>query len=419
MKKILIAGSELESIAQSLKQAGHTIEIAESGMDVGRALAEADAVIISPMAPDVRLAAIVRRRLRIASSHGREQLRVGFAFNVKRAEGVDAEAEFDALGTIAAIGQAIASHGYELIELEASSDFPALIEAAEPDFVFNIAEGWHGRSRESQIPSLLEFRAVPFAGSDSVAISITLDKVLAKKIVAQAGLETPRFQTFSSGREKPRADLRYPLIVKPAAEGSSKGIKGHAVVHDAAQLQARVRECVEDYRQHALVEEYIVGREFTVGLIGNGRPVVLPVLEVQFTNEAGEFPVYSYEIKQEIIDGARYVCPAPIDAALQKRLEKRAREIFAALELRDVARIDFRVSDEGAIHFLEVNPLPGLTPGFSDMCVIAAAAGLSYEELIGYILKAGMKRCGIARKHLPALEPLQDRVLKRHREQEA
>jgi D-alanine-D-alanine ligase len=243
-----------------------------------------------------------------------------------------------------------------------------------------------------------------------VAISITLDKVLAKKIVASAGLDTPRFQTFLSAREKPSQDLRYPLIVKPVAEGSSKGIMNHAVVHNKDELKERVGECVELYRQPVLVEEYIPGREFTVGLIGNGRPVVLPPLEVQFTKAAGEFPVYSYEIKQEVIEGAHYLCPAPIGASLRKRIEKRAKEIFRALELRDLARVDFRMDEDDNLYFLEVNPLPGLTPGYSDLCIIGKAIGLNHDELVGYILLAAMKRCGISKKYWPKLEPLRDRV---------
>lgn len=413
MKKILLLAPELEELAEILRAAGLEVEVLEEGTDVDQALEnleDYEGVVLHPRPGDVRLATLVRRRARALTSRNQDRLRVGLSFNMKRGSGSDEEAEFDAPRTIDALENGLRSFGYEVVRMEADPTFPGALESLDPDFVFNIAEGFRGRSRESQVPAFLEFRGVPFAGSDSVAISITLDKVLAKKIVVAADLDTPLFQTFHTGREKPRKDMRYPLIVKPVAEGSSKGIMSKAVAQNEAELLEKVKECLQLYRQPVLCEEYIQGREFTVGLIGNGRPVVLPVLEVAFTKSAGEFPVYSYEIKQEVIDGARYLCPAPIDDELRRRLEKRAREIFQALELRDFARIDFRVAKDGTIHFLEVNPLPGLTPGYSDLCVIGAAAGLSHEELIGYILLAAMKRAGIPRKHLPKLEPLKNRV---------
>ena len=327
----------------------------------------------------------------------RGPLRVGFTYNVKRVKPAldgsrDQEAEYDAPATIQAVREAIAAAGHEVIDLEATADLPALIETTRPDLVFNMAEGIKGRNRESQVPALLELLDIPYSGSDPAALNIALDKALAKKIVRQHGILTPNFFTMNTGKERLPKDLRFPLIVKPIAEGSSKGVHATSVVENEAELREAAHKMIAKYDQPALVEDYIGGREFTVGMLGERRPKVLPLMEVVFLDESENRPVYSFEFKQDWSSKIRYDVPARLEPAQLKALERAARECFIALGCRDVARVDFRMDEQGKIYFLECNPLPGLTPGWSDLVLIAKAAGIEYDALIAEILSGAIRR---------------------------
>ncbi|UQA55378.1 D-alanine--D-alanine ligase family protein [Polyangium aurulentum] len=317
-------------------------------------------------------------------------LRVGFTFNMKREGGGDAEAEFDSPTTIQAIANAIESYGHTVVPLEAKPDLPHQLMAARPDVVFNIAEGLRGRGRESQVPALCELLGIPYSGSDPTTLSLCLDKGLTKQILRAAGIDTPDWQVLTTGREKMKP-FRYPVIVKPNAEGTSKGITSASVVNDEPSARAAAKLLLERYGQPALVEEYIVGREFTVGLLGERRPKVLPPMEVVFI-EKKEHPVYGYEEKQYGTSRVRFECPAQLTAAEVKRLDKVARDTFTALGCRDVARIDLRMTKDGTVFVIECNPLPGLTPDFSDLCNIGKVAGMDYRTLIGEILAGCIKR---------------------------
>jgi D-alanine-D-alanine ligase len=324
-----------------------------------------------------------------------ERLRVGFTFNMKRVDskgGNDAEAEYDPPETIDAIAGAVESLGYEVVKLEANSELPQRLVEAKVDLVFNIAEGLSGRNREAQVPALCELVGIPYTGSDSATLALALDKALAKRILRQHSILTPEFQVMETGREKLNAALKFPLIVKPNAEGSSKGIAASGVVDDEPALRAAVRELIERYRQPALVEEYISGREFTVGLLGDKRPRVLPPMEICFKDVSKTRPVYDYEIKQEWEKHVYYECPAKLSPAELRACERAARETFIALDCRDVARIDLRMNAAGQVYVLEVNPLPGLTPDYSDLVLISKAAGIEYRTLIAEILAGGLKR---------------------------
>ncbi len=325
-------------------------------------------------------------------------LRVGFTFNVKRikprADGAhDSEAEYDAPTTLQAIREAIAANGHEVIDLEATPDLPMLLAATPVDVVFNIAEGFRGRNRESQVPAILELLDIPYTGSDPATLSLALDKGLAKKVVRAAGIDTPNFQLMTTGRERlDKQFTRWPLMVKPVAEGSSKGVVKKSVCHSENELREVVKELVERYDQPALIEEYIGGREFTVGLLGERRPKVLPPMEIVFTDTSDKTPVYKFEDKLEVNDRIRYEVPAKLEEAQLERVKAAARGAFMALGCRDVARIDFRMADNGRFYFLECNPLPGLTPGWSDLVLIAQGEGMDYRTLIGEILSGAIAR---------------------------
>ncbi|ATB38436.1 D-alanine-D-alanine ligase/ATP-grasp enzymes-like protein [Cystobacter fuscus] len=327
-------------------------------------------------------------------------LRVGFTYNVKRVKPTaepgateDSEAEYDSPTTLQAIREAIASWGHEVVDLEATAELPSVLASTPLDIVFNIAEGFKGRNRESQVPAMLELLDIPYTGSDPATLSIALDKALAKKIVRQAGIHTPIFQLMHTGKERLNKEFTtFPLIVKPVAEGSSKGVVSKSVCGNEAELREVVKEIVTKYQQPALIEEYIGGREFTVGLLGERRPRVLPPMEIVFLDKAEKNPIYSFQHKLDWNDRIRYDAPAKLEPALLEKLRAAARGSFMALGCRDVARIDFRMDDKGRLYFIECNPLPGLTPGWSDLVLIAQGAGMDYRGLIGEIMAPAIRR---------------------------
>src|SRR5512139_2543320 len=340
---------------------------------------------------------LVDARARRGRPRRTERLMVGFTFNVKRvapavAGEQDEEAEYDSPKTRQAIREAIASYGHEVVDLEATQDLPLQLASTPVDVVFNIAEGFKGRSRESQVPSLLELLDIPYTGSDPAALSVSLDKAVAKRVVRTHGILTPDSLVLNTGKERLPRELGWPLLVKPVAEGTSKGVTRKSIVKDENELRDVAREMIAKYRQPALAEQYIAGREFTVGLLGERRPRVLPPMEIVFLDPTDPTPIYSFEMKQDWSKEIRYEVPAKLTERELDRLEKAARETFAALGCRDVARIDFRMDAEGRIFFIECNPLPGLTPGWSDLVLVAKAAGIEYRALIGEILSFAIRR---------------------------
>ncbi|OJY19795.1 MAG: hypothetical protein BGO98_40710 [Myxococcales bacterium 68-20] len=327
-------------------------------------------------------------------------LRVGLAFNLKRVSPsagcvLDDEAEYDAPSTIDSIRSAIASLGHVVVDLEADATFPHALIASGVDVVFNVAEGARGRSRESHVPALLELMGVPYTGSDPTCMVLTLDKHLAKRVVREAGVNTAPASVITTGDEPLPADLRYPAIVKPVAEGSSKGVLPSSVVRNETEARELARQMARRYRQGALVEEFLPGREFTVGVLDG--PTVLPPMEVVFTTNA-EHPVYSFDHKLEPTAEVRYEVPAKISPELQREIVSVAERAFVALGCRDVARIDVRLDRDGKVSFIECNPLPGLTPGWSDLCLIAQAVGIDYRSLIARILEPAIRRLSEERK---------------------
>lgn len=332
----------------------------------------------------------LRRRRRRSSP-----IRVGFTYNVKR-EGVgpdnDDQAEWDPPETIIAISNALARQGHIVVHLEATPDLPRVLAEADVDLIFNIAEGVEGRNREAQVPALCELLNIPYTGSDSATLAIALDKALCKKVLLQHDILTPKFQVMETGRERLSPDLRFPLIVKPNAEGSSKGIGNTNVVDTEEELRAAVRSVLERYRQPAIIEEYVSGREFTVGLLGDKRPRVLPPMEIRFKNPSVQRPVYDFVVKQEWEKHVYYECPATLTDAQRKSIEKVVRDTYWALDCRDVARVDLRMDAQGRIYVIEVNPLPGLTPNYSDLVLISQAAGMDYDQLMAEIMIGGLRR---------------------------
>jgi D-alanine-D-alanine ligase len=314
----------------------------------------------------------------------------------------DLYAEWDDIHTIRAVESALALR-HRVTLVEADLDAFARLRELRPDLVFNIAEGLHGNSREAQIPAMLDMLGIPYTGSDPVTLGICLDKRRTKEILAYHGVPTPRFTVVHALAELP-ARLRYPLMVKPTLEGSSKGVTDRALVHDRRSLIRQVEWVLETYRQPALVEEFLPGREFTVALLGNEADLTaLPAVEINFgTLPTGVNPIYSYEAKwiwdREESPLQIFTCPAPLDPPLRERIEAICKRAFRVLGCRDWCRIDVRLDRHGVPNIIELNPLPGILPRpEQNSCFpkAARAAGLSYEQMILSVVNAACARLAL------------------------
>ncbi len=328
-------------------------------------------------------------------------MRIGLAYNVKPVHlpahlPVDAFEEYDSESTVGQICGALAALGHDVVRLGAGPAIIDRIRESRPDVVFNIAEGEGGRCREAHVPALLELLGIPYVGSDPLTLSVTLDKPVAKRLVASEGFPTPRFRTFRSARDAGEIDLDFPVIIKPAFEGSSKGVRLASRAATAAEAREMVAFVTETYRQDALVEEFVPGPEVTVGLIGNESPRVVGVMEIAPKTMRQEDFVYSLEVKRDWENQVEYRCPPPFPKATLEEIERCAAGIYRALGCRDFSRIDFRLDARGNPQFLDCNPLPGLSPGYGDLPIMADRMGMSYLDLVASILSHAFDRLGVA-----------------------
>lgn len=330
------------------------------------------------------------------------RLRVGLCFNLASDFPVpvgapeDFLAELDGEGTIAAIEHALRDLGHQTVRLGFGRPLLERLLAGPPcDLVFNIAEGVGTRSREAQVPALLEMLGIPHTHSDPLTLAATLDKGVAKRIVQSHGIATPRFQVVERAAELRELGLPFPLFVKPLWEGSSMGIQQSSRVVDAAALEATGGALLARYGEPVLVEEQCPGAEFTVGILGSGPSArVLGTTElVPVGRSRAEF-VYSLDIKRspDWRQHVELVTPPQGDV---RAVEQVALDAYRALGCLDVGRVDVRLDAAGTPHFLEVNPLPGLAPGHSDLALMGAAVGLTYGQLIGEIVASASIRYGL------------------------
>jgi D-alanine-D-alanine ligase len=301
--------------------------------------------------------------------------------------------EFDEEDTLAALAGALFQAGHHPERVGRGVELARRLAAGERwDLVFNLSEGVRGRSREAQVPALCEMFDQPYTFSDPLTCAVTLDKALAKRLVRDHGLPTPAFAVVERPEDAAAVDLPLPLFVKPLAEGSSKGVTGQSRVETRAELIAACADLLAAFHQPVLVESFLPGREMTVGILGNGAEAgVLGVLEVAF--RAGSDPAYTAANKREYADRVDYRL---LDG---EPIARRARQValaaYHALGCRDVARIDLRCDAAGEPCFLEVNPLPGLHPTYSDLPILAARTGTPYAELIGQVVEAAARRWGL------------------------
>jgi D-alanine-D-alanine ligase len=328
-------------------------------------------------------------------------LRVALLANLKKnaphgaGEPQDRWAELDSERTIDSIAAGLREEGHEVTFLEGDESLYGRLRRSHFDIAFNICEGHRGESRESHVPALLEMLGIPYTGSKVLCLALTLDKPMAKRVLAFHGLPTPRFQVFDHPFAALDPDLGYPLFVKPAGEGTGMGINGDSIVRDESQLRRQLGWLIETYGQPALVEEYVEGREITVGVLGNAELRVLPPLEIDLsTCPREERGIYTSRIKAELPTVPRYLCPAALSQAQVDELSELAVAAFRSLGCLDVARVDFKLDahDSERPYILEVNPLPGLSPGVSDLVFEAEAVGMTHAELINAILVAALER---------------------------
>ncbi len=327
-------------------------------------------------------------------------MRIALVYDLRdeyRALGYSEEeiAEFDSAGTIDALAGAIEELGCEPVRVGRGQALAARLVAGERfDFVVSIAEGLKGRSREAQVPALCELFDQPYLFSDPLTLAAALDKGVAKRLVRDAGVPTPAFQVAEKGASELAGWTHFPAFVKPLAEGTGKGCEAASLVHDRAGLDEAAARVIERYKQPALVEHYLPGREFTVGIVGNGDDArVLGVCEIILRDNA-EANVYSLHNKELCEELVTYAPASDAEALLAG---ERALQAYRALECRDAARIDFRSDAKGEPYFLEANPLAGLNPWHSDLPILAAQNGIEFTPLIGMILDAGLARYGLSR----------------------
>lgn len=342
-------------------------------------------------------------------------MRIVFTFNVRHVGAAlvgqaQDEAEFDEPPTIAAIHNSIVVNGHECIDVEANEDAYVKLKKLKGtiDLVFNIAEGLRGEIREAQIPAILEMLGIPYTHSGALTQAINLDKSLTKKIWSYHGLPTPRFVEIGT-KDKPYVEgLRFPVIVKPNSEGSSKGIFDDNLVEDPGKLPSKIRDIRKRFGNGVLVEEFMSGREFTVTVLGNsgvGKGVyILPIVEQNYDVVPGKYHKFaSYEVKwlfEDTLPDARiaYICPAKLDAKLEKLITEFCIKAYAVLNCRDIARIDLRCDARGKPHLLELNTLPGMMPDpnvVSYFPVAARAAGWDFTRMVGQIIDHARERLGI------------------------
>lgn len=301
-------------------------------------------------------------------------------------------AEFDSEETINSLHKTIESLGYNVQRIGNIKSLCKMLAGGKRwDMVFNIAESIGGRCRESYVPAILEAYQIPYTFSDPLVCATTLDKAIAKQLVAQSGLATAPFTVIEKELDLKKVNLKYPLFAKPLAEGTGKGIDSDSHIENAKQLKKICLKLLADYRQPVLVEEYLPGREFTTAILGTGADAyVLGTMEIEMRNKS-EPAIYSYTNKEECESRIDYhpVVNAP---QLKKHVETLALNCYRVLQCRDAGRVDIRSDKNGKPCFLEVNPLPGLHPTHSDLPMIAAQQGVSYDKLLGTILDSAFKR---------------------------
>ncbi len=337
---------------------------------------------------------------------------IGIAFDLKPVGPApvgapdDLHEEFDSPDTVRAITEVLEALGHTTRQLGNGRPLLEALLKNPPDLVFNFAEGSGiSRSREARVPAVCEMLGIPCTGSDPLALAVALDKDMTRRVAESLGVTLPRGITLAPPPEEydgdfaefppilEEAGLPLPVIAKPTCEGSSKGIRNRCVIRTQEEFGPTVVELWRNYRQPVLVEEFIIGEEVTIGIVGNDPPEPLGIMRM-IPKTAGENFVYSLEVKRDWQSNVEYEAPAKLPPEVSRAIEADALAVYMGLGCRDVARADFRIRD-GVPYFLEINPLPGLSPESGDIVFLAYRMGLTYPQLVGMILDAAIKRYGL------------------------
>ncbi|MGW8249723.1 MAG: D-alanine--D-alanine ligase family protein [Anaerolineales bacterium] len=338
--------------------------------------------------------------------------------NAPKFEGM-AEDQWDDLDsekTVEALLNAIRSGGHKSEFLEGDITLFETIQQFKPDICFNICEGHYGDAREAHVPAILETLRIPYTGSKVLTLALALDKPMTKRVLHYHDLPTPEFQSFERDNEPLNPDMTFPLFVKPSREGTGMGVSRASIVQNESELREQVNHILVRYKQSALVERYIEGREVTVGVVGNligpvarrlpedeSAPRVqsglrfFPPMEVNLQPFEESDVVYSNRLKVALAEQLDYLCPAPLDNDMVDELNWLTSAVFRVTGALDVSRVDFRldINDNLKPYILEINPLPGLAPGYSDLVIEAAAEGVDHTYLVNMILDTALKRYGM------------------------
>jgi D-alanine-D-alanine ligase len=337
--------------------------------------------------------------------------------------------DLDSETTMNAIADALRQAGHEAAFFEGTLELYNLLRDYRPDICFNMCEGHWGDGREAQVPAILEMMRIPYTGSRVMTLALALDKPMTKRILMWHDLPTPPFQSFDDPNDPLDDDMKFPLFVKPSREGTGMGVSAKSIVRNEAELREQVGDIIQKYHQTALVERFIPGREITVGLIGNvsgiasrrlptrfyatkqrdfspgglaalkaGGLTFLPPSEIDLSAYLETDAVYSNRLKTDLADADYTRCPAKLTRDQIQELNWLAAAVFRVIGCYDLARVDFRLDETENFkpYVLEINTLPGLWPGVSDLCQEAEAAGISYVELVNMILEAAIVRHGLS-----------------------
>jgi D-alanine-D-alanine ligase len=328
-------------------------------------------------------------------------MRIGLTYDLRSeylaaGYGEEETAEFDRDDTVEAIARALVQLGHEPVRIGHARQLVERLAGGERwDLVFNICEGLYGIAREAQVPAILDVYQIPYTFSDPLVMALTLHKGLTKTVVAAAGVPTPRFAVVEQISDVEQADVRFPAFAKPLAEGTGKGVTPASIARDRGSLGAICAELLDRFRQPVLVEEYLPGREFTVGLTGTSSAARAEgTLEIVLRDGA-EPGVYSYVNKERCEELVAYPLVRADEDAVVRDAESIALAAWRALGCRDAGRVDLRCDAGGRPQFLEVNPLAGLHPEHSDLPMLFTALGLPYVTLIERIVNSAAERAGM------------------------
>jgi D-alanine-D-alanine ligase len=299
-------------------------------------------------------------------------------------------AEFDREETVAAIESTLNKLGYETERIGNVKQLAReLVFGKKWDIVFNICEGMYGIGREAQVPALLDAYNIPYVFSGPLVLALTLHKAMTKSVIRDAGVPTPAFHLVHTKEDITAVNLPFPLFAKPLAEGTGKGIDMHSVIHNTEQLRQRCIYLLDRFKQPVLVETFLSGREFTVGIVGTGEEAhSVGVMEI-ILNEKAEKNVYSYVNKEECEELVEYVL---VSGPVAEACEKISLDAWRVLGCEDAGRVDVRHDGNGVPNFIEVNPLAGIHPEHSDLPILSTKNGISYSELMQMIMDSAVKK---------------------------